>query len=140
MTRVLVTGGRHFTYRQYVFRRMALLAQSYKIAVIIHGAASGADRLAAEWAKSVNIPTLPFQADWRNISHPKAKVRMDSRGIAYDATSGIRRNQTMLDVGRPDLVIAFPGGPGTADMVQRAKKAGIPVLIAAEMQDAKSAG
>ena len=27
-----------------------------------------------------------------------------------------------------DLVVAFPGGPGTADMVRRARAAGIKVL------------
>lgn len=29
--------------------------------------------------------------------------------------------------GNPDLVIAFPGGRGTADMIVRARKAGLPV-------------
>jgi hypothetical protein len=33
----------------------------------------------------------------------------------------------MLDKGRPDLVLAFPGGRGTADMIQRAEAAGVPV-------------
>lgn len=33
----------------------------------------------------------------------------------------------MLDEGQPDCVIAFPGGEGTADMVNRATKAGVPV-------------
>lgn len=30
--------------------------------------------------------------------------------------------------GKPDLVVAFPGGRGTADMVQRARAAGVEVL------------
>jgi Lhr-like helicase len=34
----------------------------------------------------------------------------------------------MIDEGKPDLVIAFPGGRGTADMVGRARKAGIRVV------------
>jgi hypothetical protein len=33
----------------------------------------------------------------------------------------------MLEYG-PDLVVAFPGGRGTADMVRRAKAAGCEVL------------
>jgi hypothetical protein len=36
----------------------------------------------------------------------------------------------MLDEGRPDLVLAFPGGRGTADLIARAREAGIPVRIA----------
>jgi hypothetical protein len=31
---------------------------------------------------------------------------------------------------KPDLVIAFPGGRGTADMVKQAKAAGVPVHFA----------
>lgn len=38
------------------------------------------------------------------------------------------RNQKMLDEGRPDLIVAFPGGRGTADMVKRGIAAGVPVL------------
>jgi len=34
----------------------------------------------------------------------------------------------MIDVGKHDRVIGFPGGPGTADMAKRLKKAGIPRL------------
>ena len=37
------------------------------------------------------------------------------------------RNQRMLDEGKPDLVVAFPGGGGTKDMVRRAVKAGVPI-------------
>lgn len=34
----------------------------------------------------------------------------------------------MIDEGKPDLVVALPGGRGTADMVRRAKKHGIEVV------------
>jgi hypothetical protein len=34
----------------------------------------------------------------------------------------------MINEGKPDLVIAFPGGKGTADMVARAAQAGIKVI------------
>ena len=33
----------------------------------------------------------------------------------------------LLDEGKPDLVVAFPGGGGTADMILRAERAGVPV-------------
>ena len=38
------------------------------------------------------------------------------------------RNQQMIDEGKPDLVVAFKGGTGTADMVRRAKKHNIKVI------------
>ena len=34
----------------------------------------------------------------------------------------------MLDEGKPDLVVAFPGGKGTADMTRRAREAGIEAI------------
>ena len=41
--------------------------------------------------------------------------------------AGPLRNQRMLDEGKPDLVVAFPGSGGTKDMVRRAVKAGVSV-------------
>ena len=45
----------------------------------------------------------------------------------------MRRNARMLHEGRPERVIAFTddlaGSRGTADMVRRARSAGLPVLV-----------
>ena len=43
-------------------------------------------------------------------------------------TAGHIRNQQMIDEGKPDLVVAFPGGAGTADMIRRAKKHNLKVI------------
>ena len=42
--------------------------------------------------------------------------------------AGPLRNQRMLDDGKPDMVVAFPGGGGTKDMVRRAAKAGVAIM------------
>lgn len=42
--------------------------------------------------------------------------------------AGPIRNQHMIDTAKPDLVVSFPGGAGTADMVRRAKAAGVRVI------------
>jgi ABC-type sugar transport system substrate-binding protein len=111
--RVLVCGGRDFNDRALMAVEMQRLwvARGYP-AALIHGDARGADRLAEEWAKRHGVPVLSFPADWEN--HGRA--------------AGSIRNQLMLDAGKPDLVVAFPGGRGTADMVRRAKAAGVPVV------------
>lgn len=44
----------------------------------------------------------------------------------HDIPSASRSCQTRLD---PTFVVAFPGGHGTADMIQRAVKVGVPVKI-----------
>jgi hypothetical protein len=79
--------------------------------IIIHGKAKGADRIADEWAVVNFLPIEEYPADW------------DAHGKA----AGAIRNQQMLDEGKPDMVVAFPGRVGTADMVRRARKAGIRV-------------
>lgn len=105
--RVLVTGGRDFADAGMVRDVLGSLA----ISELIEGGARGADTLARQYARSRGVPVTTFRAEWR-LFGPKA---------------GLLRNQRMLDEGRPELVVAFPGGRGTADMVERARRAGVQV-------------
>jgi|SRR4249919_67606 len=79
--------------------------------VIISGAATGVDKAAIDWAIVNWCMFEEYPADW------------DKHGKA----AGHIRNKQMLEEGKPDLVIAFPGGRGTANMIQQAKKANVPV-------------
>lgn len=114
--RVLVCGGRDFSDRDMLARALAPYKPVPVTAVcehkIIAGGATGADALAIEWAEVFGVPFRIFPANWKE--HGRA--------------AGPIRNQRMIDEGKPDLVIAFPGGRGTADMVSRARKAGIEVV------------
>jgi hypothetical protein len=109
--RLLVCGGRDYADARAVDLALTHLLQSRGIDLLIHGAARGADTLAADWAKAHAVAVKAFPADW------------DASGNQ----AGPIRNQQMLDEGRPTACIAFPGGRGTADMVRRAGAAGIPV-------------
>lgn len=86
--------------------------RDHRFTCVINGGAKGADRHAKKWAEVNSIPVETFKARWRQDGNKAA---------------GPIRNQRMIDEGKPDLVIAFPGGKGTADMVRRARAAGIPV-------------
>ena len=114
-SKVLVCGGRDFADREWMDRVLRFIDRHHArllpgpIGKIICGGAPGADTLAAEWAEGCGLPCRVFPAVWLN--HGKA--------------AGPIRNQRMLDDGKPDLVVAFPGGRGTADMVRRAQAAGI---------------
>ncbi len=113
--RVLVCGGRHYADIDRVTNTLDCLHNQQvgvKIDVVIHGAAPGADTLAGLWAESRGVATSKFPANWHE----------------HGRKAGAIRNQLMLDVGMPSLVVAFPGGTGTADMVRRAKRAGISVV------------
>jgi hypothetical protein len=68
--------------------------------------------MAMNWANWQKIPQGKYPADWRRDG----------------SSAGHIRNQQMLDSEPIDLVVAFPGGSGTADMVRRARAADIPVM------------
>jgi hypothetical protein len=108
--RVIVTGGRDYTNRESVVNTLSQL----DITELAHGGASGADALAAEWARSTGLKVCLYPADW--ITHGRA--------------AGPIRNQWMLDDFAPDAVVAFPGKRGTAHMISIAKSAGILVIRA----------
>lgn len=111
--RVLVCGGRDFTDESAAWNALSrLFDERGEPEIIIHGGASGADAIAADYAHRNRIRCHAYRAAWRK--HGKA--------------AGPIRNQRMIDEGRPDLVVALPGGRGTADMVSRAKAAGIEVV------------
>lgn len=113
MCRVLVCGGRDFHDYDFINNELIRLNhQRGPFTCVIHGAATGADEEAMGWARMMKIPHKPVAAEWEK--HGKA--------------AGPIRNQRMIDEGKPDLVIAFPGGRGTADCVHRAEKAGIEVI------------
>lgn len=102
--------------------------------VIIQGAATGADRMARKFAKANQVRCEQYNADWENMDVEPCIPRTRSDGSVYNAAAGGIRNQRMLDEGKPDVVIAFPGGKGTADMIKRAKAAGVEVIEIAEQQ------
>lgn len=108
--RVLVCGGRDFANGSKVFEVLDSMDNS--IDCIIQGGAQGADAFAREWAKIRCRKLVTYFADWG--THKNA--------------AGPIRNQFMLDDGCPELIVAFKGGKGTADMVKRAKDEGITVM------------
>jgi hypothetical protein len=126
--KVLVTGGRTYFDRAHVFQTLNRIhREEGPITLLIHGAAAGADEQGKVWAQTFQIPQSPYPAAWRDLTAPGAVIKENRHG-KYNARAGTDRNQRMLDEGKPDLVVAFPGGTGTADMVWRAKKAGVRVI------------
>lgn len=111
--RILVCGGRDYTNRARVNRILDRVHAERGITAIIQGTARGADTLAAEWGWDNKITVCSYPADWQ----------------AHGKKAGPIRNQEMLDRGKPDAVVAFPGGAGTADMVRRARAAEVAVWV-----------
>jgi hypothetical protein len=130
--RVLVFGGRKFADRKMLYRALDVVHARRKITCIVEGEASGADKMARQWAEDTGVEFDPYPAGWDNIDRPGAAVRRNSRGKLYDALAGHVRNEQMLRVGRPNFAVACPGGTGTLDMTKRCLEFGItPASLAA---------
>ena len=125
--RIVVTGGRDFDRMDIVDAALGAVHRKHGITLLIEGDALGADRLCRNWAKERGIHFKSFPADWTDLSHPDAIIKTRRDGKKYDAMAGPRRNQQMIDEGKPEAAVAFSGGQGTADMVSRLKLCEIPV-------------
>ena len=68
--------------------------------------------MAGYWARKRGVTNTKFKADWET----------------FGKAAGPIRNQEMLVLSMPELVVAFPGGRGTEDMIKRSKKAGVEVI------------
>lgn len=118
MIRLLIAGGRDFSDREqfqaYLLDELEPSVVSGERIVLIHGAASGADHMADQWAAGTEVEVLRFPADWQ----------------AYGKSAGPIRNGLMIEQGEPDRALIFPGGPGTRDMMLKLFNAGIPFTFA----------
>lgn len=109
--RVIVTGGRKYADKSAVYDALDTAHRLRPIGTLVHGGASGADELAASWALDNDVVPEPHKASWTILGR----------------SAGPIRNREMARAGA-DLLIAFPGGDGTSDMISAAKSYGIPVL------------
>lgn len=109
---ILICGGRDFA--DYNLFTAKLCNYQEAMSSIISGGASGADSLAERYAANWATPIRVIKPDWKK----------DGKA------AGFIRNQKMIDM-KPDAVIAFWDGKsrGTADTINRAKKAKITTLI-----------
>jgi len=127
--RVCVTGGRTFTDRDWLWAGLDLLHELGGITEIIEGGAPGADVRAGEWSlnRLKKKPTV-VEAEWEKYS----------KGLKHGQKNpaGMIRNTAMVKL-KPDIVLATPGGSGTAHMVGLATKAGLKVVFLEKMPVAK---
>lgn len=79
---------------------------------LICGMADGGDTIGYDWAESRGFPIEEYPADWK----------------LHGRSAGPLRNIKMLEEGKPDLVVAFPGGNGTEHMCRIARKKDVKVL------------
>lgn len=104
--KVLVCGGRNYINYAKVRAVLTDFNERHTIESIVTGGAAGADYLAEKWAYENGIVFYCRPAEWGK----------------YGRAAGPIRNKEMLDLDRPDVVIAFPGGKGTQNMIELANR------------------
>lgn len=107
----IVCGGRDYSDKARVHQVLDGVHKKCTIHAIIEGGATGADRLAREWALEKGIQVFTAHANWK----------------LYGNGAGPKRNAAMLAL-EPDGVIAFPGGTGTRDMTRIAELSDVKVM------------
>jgi hypothetical protein len=141
---ILVTGSRLWrtpTHRTVLHAALAdawIGAQQagHERLTVIHGAASGADSMAARWTLGQpGVLELPYEARWADpcgVHCQPGHRRRRADGTSWCPAAGAFRNQRMVNeasrhLGSVVVIAAFaqPRSDGTADCVRRALKAGL---------------
>tara|TARA_A100001201_G_scaffold111214_1_gene95171 strand:+ start:74 stop:3061 length:2988 start_codon:yes stop_codon:yes gene_type:complete len=110
---VIVAGGRNYSDYKTVKAKLDDFRSTLKPGReinIISGGATGADSLGERYAKENNLDIRRFSADWNQ--HGKA--------------AGPIRNEQMAAEG--DVLISFPGGTGTKNMIKNMRSRGKRVI------------
>ena len=112
--KILVCGSRYYADYQTIYKVIKSFGTDI---TIVSGACRGADIIAVKVAQKLGLPFREYPANWS----------------LYGKKAGVLRNQQMIDIEHPDLVIAFhpdiEGSKGTKDMIRRAKYHGIKTII-----------
>ena len=117
---VVAGGGRDLLWSPQQIAA-ALLARTSGQVVhgLLHGGARGADRAIGRAARQLGWPVEVLPADWRR--HGRAAGPICNRELLELAIS---RALALSSAAAPVsvLVVAFPGGAGTASLVQQARR------------------
>ena len=109
--KVIVAGSRDV--RDFDAVSKAIKDSGFEVTLIIHEGARGVDTLAEKWAVKNDIPFEKYPADWDQ----------------YNKAAGHIRNSQMAAAGEALVAIRKDGSRGTTNMIEQAKKKGLPVYI-----------
>jgi hypothetical protein len=109
--RIIVCGGSHSEYSSAVAFELNQLHKRRPVRVLIHGGSQGVCVAAEEWARLNGVSIVRYPPNW----------------VLFGKKAEAVRNAFMLEDSRPDLVMTFPGGRCTADLMRRALGLGLAV-------------
>jgi hypothetical protein len=122
--KILICGGRDFNDKIVIYKVLDEyingpgISYPYSNLLVITGGCRGADLVGMGWAEARGI-------------HP---CKVDALWDTHGNMAGPIRNRIMALM-QPDVMIAFPGGAGTADMIKVAETYKIPTIRVTDKGD-----
>jgi hypothetical protein len=117
--------------RQFVSDYLDKMHAETPITQIIGGKEGGAERIGLHWARVNEIPI----SEWNRRKFPKLSLLSPINLLGKKARSSRHtletreaRNARMLAGSKPDLVLAFSGGPTTKILIDDARNRGFRVI------------
>jgi len=110
-TRIAFTSGPAYDDHKRIWNVLDKVLAKYPDMVLFHGGNStGGEHIAALWARNRKIVHVAFRPDWGR----------------FQKAAPFRRNDQMLEI-LPKALVACPGNGINANLVDKARKMGIPV-------------
>lgn len=110
-TLIAISGGVKFNDSALVLEKLDMLYSRFPDMILIHGGAkTGADKIAACWARAKGITEIKFEPDFQR----------------FGDAAGFKRNDEIIKL-RPEGILIFDGSGVQHQMAREAKKAGIKI-------------
>ena len=109
-TLIAIAGGKQVEDVDIIWSTLDHVRAKYGDMVLVHGGSPGVEKIAARWAETKGVDQIICKPDWNR----------------HNRAAPFKRNDEMLNL-LPKGIVAFPGSGITENLVDKARKLGIPV-------------
>lgn len=120
--RVGVTGGRDYYLSLREIHFFFEFVLEHDASLVLGDCETGVDKTVEDWARKIGVSFTQFHAChlWATLGKKAGPIRNAAMARYMDPET--------------DILIAFPGGRGTCNMMQQAKKRHIPIMLWVDLE------
>lgn len=117
---IVAGGGRELAWSSgQIASQLLARTGGRSVQLLLHGGARGADQAIDQAAQQLGWPVLSLPADWQRFGRAAGPIR---NRLLLEQALGKAEALNSPDQLVSVLVMAFPGGAGTASLVQQARR------------------